>query len=108
VFRVKSSVIEQSLVLSHPVVKRDIIIFLPSSKWVEKENWVLETLLDELLSGIFKKQAMAIMKRVSNLECVDSISSSLISNFLDLSWQKSVLVQVIIILDSLGESHFGS
>jgi len=51
---------------------------------------------------------MAIMKRVSNLECVDSISSSLISNFLDLSWQKSVLVQVIIILDSLGESHFVS
>ena len=91
--------------LSHSVVEWDIIILHPTTKWMEEEDWVLVSLLDELLSGVLQQEAMTIMEWVSNLEGVDGISSSLFSNIVDLLWGESVLVHTIVKFDVLGESH---
>lgn len=101
----QSSVIEKGLMLSHSVVERDIIILHPTSERMEQEDWVLVTLLHKLLSSILQQEAMTIVEWVSNLECVNGISSSLLSDVSDLLWSKSIFIQTVIEFDVLGESH---
>ena len=72
---------------------------------MEEKDWVLVSLLDELLSGVLQQQAMSVMEWVSNLEGINGISSSLLSNIKDLLWGKSVLIHTVSELDVLGESH---
>jgi len=48
---------------------------------------------------------VTIVKWISYLESVDSIGTSLFSDFLDLSRKKSVLVHTVVVLNSLAESH---
>jgi len=103
---VEGSVIQQSLMLSHSVVKWDVIILHPSSERVKKEERVLEPLFDQLLPGVFKQQAVTVMKWVSDLESVNGIGASLFGDLFNLSRQKSVFVQAIIVFDPLAESHF--
>ena len=106
VLRVQSSVIEQSLMLSHSVVKRHVIIFHPATERMQKEERVLVSLFDQLLSCVLEKKAVTVVKWVSNLEGVNGISSSFLGNLFDLGRQKSVVVHSIAILDPLTESHF--
>jgi hypothetical protein len=73
---------------------------------MEQEDWVLVSLFDELLSGVFQQEAVTVVEWVSNLESVDSVSSSLLSDIEDLLWSKSVLIHAIVEFDMLGESHF--
>ena len=72
---VKSSIIKEGLMLMHASIKRNIIIFAPSTKRMKEEDGVLITLLKELLTGIFEKKHVAIMKRVTHLESIYGISS---------------------------------
>ena len=45
------------------------------------------------------------MEWVSNLESVNCISVSLLSDLFDFGWKESVLIHAIVVLDSLAESH---
>ena len=101
----QGAVVEKGLMLSHSVVEWDIIVLHPTSKWMEEKDWVLVSHLDKLLSSVLQQEAMSVMEWVSNLEGVNSISSSLLSNIVDLLWGKSVLIQAISKLDVLGKSH---
>ena len=101
----QGSVVEKGLMLSHSVVEWDIIILHPTTEWMKEEDWVLVSHLDKLLSGILQQEAMAVMKWVSHLESVDGISTSLLSNIVDLLWGKSVLIHTISKFDMLSESH---
>ena len=105
VLRWEGSVLDEGSVLSHSVVKWDIIILAPSTEWVKKEDWVLVSELDELLSGVLKEEHVSIMKWVSHLEGIDGISALLLDLLLDLLWGKSPLVISIVEDNSLGESH---
>jgi len=51
--------------LFHSCVKRNIIILNPSTKRVEKKDWVLITELEKLNSGILEKEDVTIVKWVS-------------------------------------------
>lgn len=91
--------------LIHSCVKRNIIVLAPSSKRVQKKDWVLESSLDQLFSSVFKKENVSIMEWVSNLEGIDGISVSLLGFSIDFSWGKSILVNSIIEFNSLYKSH---
>jgi hypothetical protein len=91
--------------LSHSEAKRNVIIFAPTTKWMEKEDWVLEASLKELLSGVFKHKAMTIVKWVSHLESENCISLSLFDCLVDLLWCHSVLVHSVVELNVSQESH---
>ena len=76
VFGINSFIIPESLVLSHTSVKGYIIIFAPSTKWVKQEDGVLVTLFDKLYTSVAKKEAVTIMKGISDLESVDGVGTS--------------------------------
>lgn len=101
----EGSVFEKGGVLSHSVIKWDIIILAPSTEWVKEEDWVFVSELDELLSGVLEEEAMSIVEWVSNLEGIDGIGSLLLNGVLDLLWSKSPLVHAIVEGDLLDESH---
>lgn len=103
-----SAVIDQSLVLCHTGVKWDIIVLTPSTKWVKKKNWVLESQLEELLTSIFEEEAVTIMEWVSDLEGINCISISSLDFSVDLCWGHSVVIHVVIERDVLDEIHAGS
>ena len=63
---------------------------------MKKQHWVLVPLLEELLSGILKEEHVPIVKWVSELEGVDSISASLLDFCVDLGRGKSVLIKLVI------------
>jgi hypothetical protein len=90
VLRWEGRVVNEGLMLLHSSVKRDIVVLAPSSKRVEKEDWVLVSLLHQLLSGVLKEKDVSVVKWVSNLESIDGISASLKSLSIDLSWGHSV------------------
>jgi len=91
--------------LSHSKIEWNVIIFHPSSKRVQKEKRVLVASLDQLLSGVLQQETMSVVKRISNLECVNCISSSFRSDLVNLGWGHSVLIHSVIEFDIAGESH---
>jgi hypothetical protein len=46
VLGVQSAVVEQGLMLMHAGLRGDVIILAPATKWVKKEDWVLEALFE--------------------------------------------------------------
>lgn len=106
--RVQSAVVEQSLVLKHPIVGWDIIILDPSSKRVKQQHGVLVTHFQQLLSCVFQEENVAVMQWVSDLESVNSICIPLLGLLSDLLWIEPVLIQTVIekhFLDELGLSR---
>ena len=78
---------------------------MPSTERVEEEDGVLKALLQELFSGVLEEENVTVVERVSNLEGVESITSSLLGDIVDLAWGHSVLVEAIVELNLSGESH---
>ena len=72
---------------------------------MEKENWVLISLLKKLLSGIFKKKHVSIVEWVSQLESINGISVSLLDLSINLSWGDSVLIELVVELNVSNELH---
>jgi hypothetical protein len=105
---IQSSIVKKSLMLSHSKVKWDVVIFHPSTEWMQKKKWILIASLNELLSGVLKQKAMSIMQRVSNLESVHRIGSSFRRDLVDLRWRHSILIHAIVKLEFAGEIHRGS
>lgn len=91
--------------LSHSIVKWDVVILAPSSERVKEEDWVLETLLEELLSGVLEEENVTVVEWVSNLESVHGIGLLLLDLFANLGWGQSILVHAIVELDVLQKSH---
>ena len=108
VLGVESTVIEESLVLLHSGVKRNIVILHPSTKRVEEKNWVLVALLQKLFSGVVKEKDVTVMEGISELESVDCISLFSFNLLVDLLGGDSVLVHPVVELNFCDESHFGS
>lgn len=108
VVSIKSAVIEKSLVLFHSGVKGSIIILCPSTKGMKKENGVLVAKFQKLFSGVFKEEDVTVVKRVSDLEGINSISILLLDLFINLGRGHSVMVKAIIEFDLVEESHLRS
>jgi hypothetical protein len=63
---------------------------------VQKENWVLESLFEELFSGIGQQKNVSVVKRVSNLKSVDGICISSNCQIINLFGSESVLIKTVI------------
>ena len=100
---VDGAVVDEGLVLSHAVVEWDIVFLLPATEWVKQKNWVLESNLHELVTGVVQEEDVAIVEGVAHLEAVHSVSISLLHLLVDLSWSKSVFVEAIVESDSSAE-----
>jgi hypothetical protein len=48
----KGAVVDQSLVLVNTGSKRNIVVLAPATEGVKEEDWVLETLFNELFTGV--------------------------------------------------------
>lgn len=105
---VESAVIKQSLVLVHAHIGRNIVVLAPAAERVEEQDWVLEAELDELLAGVLEEENVAIMERVSHLECVDSIGALLSKSASDLCGVQSEVVDTVVELDLGEEAHGGT
>ena len=90
--------------LGHSSVKRNIVILAPSAEWVEEEDWVLVSELDELLSGVLEEEHVSVVEWVSHLEGVAGIGVLGLDEGLDLSWGLSVRIDSVVKLNSLCES----
>jgi hypothetical protein len=86
-------------VLLHSGVEWDVVVFAPSSEGVEQKDGVLVALFQQLLSGVFQKQNVTIVKGISNLESIYSISIFGFDLSADLLRSESVLVEAIIEVD---------
>lgn len=51
---------------------------------------------------------MAVMKRVSNLKCVNCVGTSFSCNLVNLCWSHTILVHAIVEFDFLSKSHWCS
>jgi len=101
----KGGVIDESLVLLHTGVKRNIVVLAPATERVQKKDGVLVAELEELLTGILKKEDVTVVERVSNLEGVDGVGFLGLDLFVDLSGGHSVGVNTIVELNVLNEVH---
>lgn len=108
VLRHEGTIIEQSLMLSHSVVQGDVIVFTPSSKGMKEQDWILEAFGEELLACIIEHENVTVVKWVSNLESIDSVSTSIDDGLVHLCGRHSVLIHAIIELDILQEMHLFS
>lgn len=99
------AVAEESRVLGHTICQGHIIVLAPAAKRVEKQDWVSVSLGNELLTGVFQEQNVAIVERVSDLEGVDDIGVLLDDSGLNLFWGESVLIVAIVEDWSLNEAH---
>ena len=68
---------------------------------MQEQDRISVTKGEEFLTGVFKKENMAIMEWVSDLEGVNGISILCFDLFLNLRWSHSVFVQPIVERDSL-------
>ena len=75
-FGFEGSIVEEGLMLLHSGVKRSIILLGPSTEWVQQEDWVLVTELQELFSGVLEEENVTVVEWISDLEGVDGISIS--------------------------------
>jgi len=101
----KGGVIDESLVLLHTGVKRNIVVLAPATERVQKKDGVLVAELEELLTGILKKEDVTVVERVSNLEGVDGVGFLGLDLGVDLSGGHSVGVNTIVELNVLNEVH---
>ena len=92
--------------LSHPIVKRNVIILHPATKRMEQKKWILVTFFDKLFSCVFQQKTVTVMERVSYLKCINGISTSFLCNLTYLSWSHTILIHAIIKLDFASESHW--
>jgi len=90
--------------LFHSSVKRCIVFLGPSSQWVQEENRVLVTFLEQLLSGVVQQENVTIVKGVSDLESIDDIGVLGFHLVVDFSGGESVLVKAVVELDLVDES----
>lgn len=105
---VEGAIIEQSLVLVHAHICGNVVVFAPSTKRMEKKNWVFETQLDELLTGVLQQENVSIVERISHLEGVNCVSALGLNLGLDLSGCQSEVVDTIVEMESLEETHAGA
>lgn len=91
--------------LLHAVVERHVIVLAPATERMQKKNRVRITCFNELLTRILKKENVAVMERVPNLEGVDNISIFLLDFGPDLSWHQSVLIVAVVKDWSCDETH---
>ncbi len=106
--RVEGAIIEQSLMLVHAHICGNVIVLAPSTKRMEEQNWVFETQLDELLTGVLEQEDVSIVKRISHLEGVNCVSALGLNPGLDLSRGESEVVDTIVEVKSLEETHAGA
>lgn len=104
VFSWEGTIINESLVLLHAGVKRNIVILAPSTERVEEKDWVLVASLDKLLTGILEEENVTIMKGVADLESVNGIGTTSLHLLVDLTGEHSVFVKTIVVLDTLEEA----
>jgi len=104
-FGVNGAIVKESLMLSHTVSKRNIVILAPSAKRVQKKDRVLEALLEELLTGVLEQENVTIMEGVANLESVNGISVLGLDHFGDFEGVHAILVHVVVEHNALGEVH---
>lgn len=104
VFSGEGTIINKGLVLIHTGVKRNIIIFAPATERVEEKNWVLVSSLDQLFTGVLEQEAVTIMEGITDLEAVDSVSTTLLHLFVDLTGEESVLVETVVVADTFEEA----
>ena len=71
---------------------------------MEKKDRVFVSKLEELFSGILQKQNVSIVKRISNLKCIHSISTFCINLSRDFSRGKSKVINAIVKLHTLEEA----
>ncbi len=90
--------------LVHARTKRYIVVLAPSTKRMEEQNWVFETQLDELLTGVLEEEDVSVVERVANLEAVDGISTACGDLLNDFSGGESVFVHAIVEGDTSEES----
>ena len=107
-FGVKSSVIEESLMLLHALKERNIVVLAPATEGMEEEDGVLVSELEELFAGILEEEDMSIMERVAHLEGVDGVGISLFDDRLNLGRSLSVLVHVVVEGNLAEEVHVGA
>jgi hypothetical protein len=101
---IEGAIVEESLMLTHSIVKWYVIIFHPASERMKQENWVL----DELLTGVLQKQTMPVVERITDLERIHSISTTLNRGIIDLLWRESVLIKPVTIGNLFHKLHPGS
>ena len=102
---VEGSIAEEGGVLGHTVCKGHIVVLAPATERVQKQDWVPVSLLDELFTGVFKEEHVAIVKWVPDLESVDNIGILLGDGSLDLLGRQSVLVITVVEHGSVDEAH---
>lgn len=91
--------------LLHAGVKRDIIILDPSTEGVEEQDWFLVAELEELVPGVVEEEHVAIVEGVPQLEGVDGVCILCLDLLVDLLGGLSVLVESVVELDLLNETH---
>lgn len=104
--RVQSSIFKKSVVLLHSLESWHIIVLNPAAERVQQENGILVTLSDKLLTSVLKQENMPIVKRVTNLESVNSISAALFSLSFDLRGSQTPLIKTIVEYNLLDELSF--
>jgi len=104
-FGVNSAIVKESLMLSHTVSKRNIIILAPATKGMQKKDRVLEALLDKLLTGIIEQEAVTIVKGVADLESINGIGVLGLDKGRDFLGSIAILVHVVVEHNALGEVH---
>ena len=105
---VEGTIIKEGLVLLNSGWEWHIIFLLPSTEWVEQEDWVLVASLEELFPSVLQEEHVSVVEWVPHLESVDGISISSFNLISNLSWSVSVVVKSIIELDVYVELHAGS
>jgi len=90
--------------LIHTWLEWDIVVLAPSTKWVKQKDWVLVSTLDKLFTSILEEEHVTIVEWVADLEAIDSISTTGLNLFGDLTWGESILVEAIVELDLVEEA----
>jgi hypothetical protein len=105
VLGVDSAIVEESLMLVHAFLKRNVIVLAPATKRVKQEDGVLVALLDELFTGVVEQEAVTIVEGVANLEGVNGISILGLDQFRDFGRSVSVLVHAVVEGNALNKGH---
>lgn len=87
--------------LLHSPTQWDIICLCVPTQWMKQEDGVLESHLKQPATGVSHQQSMAIVHRVSKLECKYCISIALLKFFAKFSRRQAETIKAIIVLDRL-------
>jgi hypothetical protein len=61
--------------LFHSDGQGDVVVFGPAAQWMEQEDWLLVTSIQQGLTGVLHEKSVAVMDRISQLERENSIGS---------------------------------